>query len=190
MVMDIFSRKIVGFNVQEVESMEHAAGLIQDTCIGEKIQKDQLTLHSDNGGPMKGATMLAMLQKLHVAPSFSRPSVSDDNPYSEALFKTTKYCPFYPKHFISIHEARQWVIKFANWYNNTPHSGIKFVTPIERHEGRDFEILAKRKAVYEEAKIKNPQRWNNRKTRNWDWISEVKLNHLKEEENQAKRIAV
>jgi putative transposase len=180
MILDIFSRKIVGYNVQEKESSEHAAKLIEDSCHLEKIEKNQLTLHSDNGSPMKGATMLAMLEKLHVAASFSRPSVSDDNPYSESLFKTAKYCPFYPKHFDNIQEARHWAIKFVNWYNNLQHSRIKYVTPLERHEGRDIEILRKRKVVYEEVKLKKPNRWNNRETRNWDWIPEVKLNNLKD----------
>jgi putative transposase len=93
LIMDIFSRKIVGFNVHEQESSEHAASLIKQTCHDEKIKPDQVTLHSDNGSPMKGATMLIMLQQLGVIPSFSRPSVSDDNPYSESLFKTIKYHP-------------------------------------------------------------------------------------------------
>lgn len=83
----------MGWSVEEVESAEHAARLITQACLDQGVTKDTLTLHSDNGGPMKGATMLATLQKQQVAPSFSRPSVSDDNPFSESLFKTLKYRP-------------------------------------------------------------------------------------------------
>ena len=118
LVEDIFSRKIVGWEVHDHESAEHASVLIRKTCLAEGIYEDGLVLHSDNGGPMKGATMLATLQTLGVVPSFSRPSVSDDNPYSESLFRTLKYSPAYPnKPFESIVEARQWVHRFVQWYN-------------------------------------------------------------------------
>ncbi len=181
MFMDIFSRKITGYRVHDCESMEHASKLIEDICVGEKILKDQLILHSDNGGAMKGATMLATLQRLGVVPSFSRPRVSDDNPYSESLFKTLKYCPKYPsKPFASIEAANTWVAEFVNWYNNEHlHSGIKFVTPASRHAGKDGEILKKRKEVYQAARMKNPERWS-REIRNWDKIEKVFLNHLQE----------
>lgn len=178
LIMDIFSRRVVGFDVHEIESMELSSDLITKVCKAEGISEEQLTLHSDNGGPMKGATMLATLQKLGVVPSFSRPSVSNDNPYSESLFKTLKYCPKYPDSFESVAEAKRWVIEFTNWYNNTPHSGIKFVTPNQRHNGKDKAILEKRHKVYELAKLKNPERWNGRKTRDWGWINKVKLNCL------------
>lgn len=182
MFMDIYSRKIVGWKVHDCESMEHSADLIEEICILEKILKKQLVLHSDNGGAMKGATMLATLQKLGVVPSFSRPRVSDDNPFSESLFKTLKYCPEYPSSaFSSIDEAKKWVERFVDWYNNKHlHSGIKFVTPSSRHEGRDAAILERRKQVYMKAKLKNPNRWA-RDIRNWDKIEKVYLNHLQEE---------
>ena len=189
LVMDIFSRKIVGFNVYGKESMENASELIEISCKAEKISKEQLTLHSDNGGPMKGATMLATLQKLGVTPSFSRPKVSNDNPYSEALFKTLKYCPKYPEYFESIEEARRWCIMFVDWYNNQQHSGIKFVTPIEKHLGLDQKILINRHQVYEEVKAKNPLRWNNRATRNWNMIKEVYLNYLQKDKNKDIKMA-
>lgn len=177
--MDIFSRKIVGWGVYEKESMDYSSMLFSNICDKENINKDQLTLHSDNGGSMKGATMLATLQKLGVVPSFSRPKVSDDNPYSESLFKTLKYCPEYPLGaFKSMNEAKGWVEKFVDWYNNIHlHSGIKFVTPSQRHNGEDKLILLKRKKVYEEAKQKNPNRWS-KSIRNWDFIEEVFLNNL------------
>lgn len=181
LMMDIWSRRIVGFDVKKEEAMEHSSKLMSSLCKNEGIEKDQLVLHSDNGGPMKGATMLATLERLGVAASFSRPRVSNDNPYSESLFKTLKYCPKYPDRFESPEEAEGWMLMFVDWYNNHPHSGIKFVTPMERHLGLDHEILEKRKKVYEKAKDKNPERWNNRKTRNWDREEKVYLNHLQKE---------
>lgn len=182
MFMDIYSRKIVGQEVFEVESMEFSSALVERICVCEGIQKEQLILHSDNGGAMKGATMLATLQRLGVVPSFSRPRVSNDSPYSEALFKTMKYCPEYPsKPFASIADANTWVNKFVFWYNNIHlHSGIKFVTPVSRHEMKDKKILEKRKEIYEAAKLKNPNRWSGQ-TRNWTKIEKVYLNYLQED---------
>ena len=115
--------------------MEYSSELVDEVCFREGIIKDQLILHSDNGGAMKGAMMLVTLQRLGVIPSFSRPRVSDDNPYSESLFKTLKYCPKYPsKPFSSIEGAMKWVSEFVDWYNNHHlHSGIKFVTPASKH---------------------------------------------------------
>ena len=183
MFMDIFSRKIVGWEVHLEESMFRSSSLIEKICKIEGIEKHQLLLHADNGGSMKGATMLATLQRLGIIPSFSRPRVSDDNPFSESLFKTVKYCPQYPsKPFGSIEQARRWVETFVAWYNNQHlHSGIKFVSPIDRHNGRDSEILNSRKLVYEKAKANNPNRWSS-EIRNWDRVEKVKLNHLQDKE--------
>lgn len=181
MFMDIYSRKIVGFKVHKSESMEYSSSLVEEICFREKILRDQLVLHSDNGGAMKGATMLATLQKLGIVPSFSRPRVSDDNPYSESLFKTLKYCPQYPsKPFNSVEEASAWVNVFTEWYNYSHlHSGIKFVTPASRHDGKDKEILEKRKNVYAIAKSNNPNRWPG-EIRNWNHVEKVYLNYLQE----------
>lgn len=177
LIMDIYSRKIVGWQVYDRESAEYASDVLEAACIEENIKRDQVILHSDNGSPMKGATMLATLQKLGVVPSFSRPSVSNDNPYSEALFKTLKYTPMYPeKPFASLQAAREWVNKFIEWYNyHHMHSGIKFITPIQRHKGHDEAILKKRTEVYLKAKNTHPHRWS-REIRNWDKINEVLLN--------------
>jgi putative transposase len=177
LVLDIYSRKIVGWQVHSEELSVLAADLIKDICHREGIKREQVTLHSDNGSPMKGATMLATLQELGVVPSFSRPSVSNDNPYSESLFRTIKYRPEYPeKTFTDLASARNWVSGFVRWYNfEHCHSGIKFVTPMQRHTGEDFEILAKRKQVYKQAKSQNPERWSG-EVRNWDRIEEVRLN--------------
>jgi transposase InsO family protein len=189
-VMDIYSRKIVGYAVHPEQSAEHASRLIDAVCKDEGIVRDQLTLHSDNGSPMKGATMLSTLQRLGVMPSFSRPSVSDDNPFSEALFKTAKYCPLYPcKPFEGVDEALAWIKDFVSWYNNQHlHSGIKFVTPSSRHNGDDKTILAQRKIVYETAKAQKPERWSG-STRNWDYIKQVALNSLKEKVRTCSNIA-
>ncbi|MDQ7073592.1 MAG: IS3 family transposase [Gammaproteobacteria bacterium] len=181
LIEDIFSRKIVGWEIHEEESAAHASQLIQKACLSEGTHQDGLVLHSDNGSPMKGATMLATLQKLGVIPSFSRPSVSDDNPYSESLFRTLKYTPSYPrKPFESLDEARKWVHGFVQWYNEEHrHSSIRFVTPSQRHNGKDSAILEKRNAVYEAAKERNPTRWSG-DTRDWSPVTEVWLNPPKE----------
>lgn len=180
--LDLFSRKIVGHEVHPCESMDLSSKLLQKICLIEGIEKDQLKVHSDNGGPMKGATMLVTMQWLGVVPSFSRPSVSNDNPFSESLFKTLKYCPEYPsKPFENIEEASDWVNKFVKWYNTEHlHSGINFVTPESKHKGEDVEILRKRNIIYLEARKKNPNRWSG-KTRDWSPVEIVKLNHLKKE---------
>jgi transposase InsO family protein len=172
---DIWSRLIAAWEVHSYESGDVASEIIKK--LERKRCLEGVHLHSDNGSPMKSATMLATLQSLGVAPSFSRPQVSNDNPYSEALFRTLKYNAGYPKSFETIEEAREWVSKFVNWYNNEHrHSRIKYVTPMQRHTGEDKEILEKRKRTYEEAHMKNPNRWS-RGIRNWDHIDTVYLNH-------------
>jgi transposase InsO family protein len=178
LVVDIFSRKAVGAAVHETESSEHAAEMMEQACAAEGIDADQLKLHSDNGSPMKGATLLATLQKLGVVPSFSRPHVSDDNPFSEALFRTAKYRPEYPHgSFASLKAAREWSVSFVDWYNEDHlHSAIRFVTPAQRHSGQDIEILEeKRPAVYEAARARHPERWS-RNTRDWSRPGPVHLN--------------
>ena len=132
-LMDFFSRKIVGWQIYDVESNELAGEVVRDICERENIAPEQVVLHSDNGSPMKGATMLATLQALGVMPSFSRPSVSNDNPFSESLFKTLKYRPVYPRRaFDSLLAARQWVGRFVHWYKHGHrHSAIRFVTPAQ-----------------------------------------------------------
>ena len=175
--MDIYSRKIVGWQVYETESSDLASEVILDICVRENIAPKQVVLHSDNGSPMKGATMLATLQKLGVMPSFSRPACSNDNPFSESLFKTLKYRPAYPRQaFESLMAARQWVGTFVHWYNEEHrHSAINFVTPGQRHVGLDGALLRKRVEVYEAAKAKRPERWSGA-TRSWEPVTTVHLN--------------
>jgi transposase InsO family protein len=184
--LDIFSRKIVGFHVYEKEAAEYAAEVVSKAYLSEGAREGEITLHSDNGSPMKGATMLVMLQKLGVVPSFSRPSVSNDNPYSESMFRTLKYCPLYPsKPFSSIGEAQAWMLRFVDWYNNVhQHSGINFVTPNARHQGLDKVILEKRTHVYEFARQRNPHRWS-KKIRNWEVVGQIYLNPKHSKSNVA-----
>lgn len=181
LVLDIYSRKIVGWQVYEKESSALAADLMTDICRREGVTRDQVILHSDNGSPMKGATLLATLQELGIIPSFSRPSVSNDNPYSESLFRTLKYRPEYPEQaFKDLTAARAWVQAFVDWYNTEHlHSSIHFVTPEQRHTGEDVTILAKRKQVYLQAKSAHPERWQG-EIRNWNPIKEVHLNPEKQ----------
>lgn len=178
LIIDIYSRLITGWEVHRQEAAEHASTLIAKACLKHGVAREQLTLHSDNGGPMKAATMLATLQRLGVVPSFSRPSVSDDNPYSEALFRTLKYTPAWPSApFGDIDAARAWVAQFVRWYNTEHrHSAIEFVTPQQRHEGEHVQILQQRHALYETAKAEHPMRWRGRDTRNWTPTETVWLN--------------
>lgn len=184
MVIDIYSRKIVAWDIADYEGADVSSAMIKKACFTEGVQKNNLFIHSDNGGPMKAATMLATLKRLGVIPSFSRPNVSDDNAYSEALFKTLKYRPWYPsKPFQSIDAAITWVENFVRWYNTEHlHSGISFVTPEDRHQGRDIFILEKRKRVYEQARSQNPKRWSSAIKR-WEMIEVVALNSLNHAKN-------
>jgi len=177
MIVDVFSRKVVGRVVHDVECATYAAELIRAACSAEGRDHEPLILHADNGGPMKGATMLATLQDLGVVPSFSRPRVSNDNPFSEALFRTAKYRPEYPSGpFASLDAARHWVDWFVDWYNNEHrHSAIRFVTPAQRHAGQDVEILARRRELYEQARARFPHRWTTN-TRDWSRVDVVRLN--------------
>ncbi|TMP50003.1 hypothetical protein CWB78_18695 [Pseudoalteromonas sp. S1612] len=126
---------------------------------------------------MKCSSMLETLYSLGVVSSFNRPRVSNDNAYAESIFKTCKYRPDYPyKGFSTIDEARSWVLKFSHWYNfNHKHSGIKYITPHQRHSGVASEVLAKRKEVYQRAKEQTPERWSG-DIRNWDLPEKVHLN--------------
>ena len=174
---------------------------MSDLCKRENIAPDQVVLHSDNGSPMalghpvKGATMLATLQSLGVMPSFSRPAVSNDNPFSESLFRTMKYRPTYPRRpFENLLAARQWVSTFVQWYNHEHrHSAIGFVTPDERHAGKDSALLSQRVEVYEAAKARYPERWSGPRpapgaTRNWQIVGIVHLNpdQLRTDKNRQK----
>jgi putative transposase len=177
LVMDVWSRKIVGWRVAETSSALIASRLITQACRDGNVDPRGLVLHSDNGKPMRASTMIATLQWLGVIPSFSRPHVSDDNPYSESLFRTLKHTPAYPRMpFAGIASARHWVERFIAWYNfEHRHSAIRYVTPDERHCGRETGILERRHALYQRARCANPERWSCG-TRNWAPVEMVVLN--------------
>jgi len=182
LIEDIYSRKAVGWEVYEQECGALAATLLQRTVLCEGCLRQPLVLHSDNGAPMKSATLLSKMVELGVTPSRGRPRVSNDNPYSEALFRTLKYCPQWPKGgFADVEAARAWVRDFVRWYNHEHrHSRICFVTPVERHEGKDREVLAKRHELYQQARARRPERWSG-DTRNWEPSGAVALNPAQEE---------
>ena len=190
MFIDIFSRMIVGWEVHETESSELAKDLLYKIQLKEKVDCSKLVVHSDNGAPMKGLSLKALMEKLEMTASYSRPSVSNDNPYSESLFRTLKYCPDYPeKPFETLDESRQWVNGFVKWYNfEHKHSALKFITPNERHTGKSKEISSKRHNVSLLAREKNPLRWSGQ-TRNWNLDNEVILNPNKAEEKSIQKTA-
>lgn len=175
--IDVWSRKIMGWAVHDRESSEYAAELFREICRAAQLPKDTVVLHMDRGSPMKGSTLRATLEQLGVLPSYSRPHVCDDNPFSEALFRTLKYRPEYPtKPFASEDAARAWVEGFAAWYNNVHlHSAIGYVTPAQRHSHAAEEVLAKRRQVYEAARRRHPERWRSN-IRSWDAPDVVYLN--------------
>lgn len=187
--LDLYSRKIVLAEVLENESDENASRLTIMAINREGIvHQPPKVLHSDNGGPMRSAMLKETLASLGVASSFNRPHTSNDNAFAEAIFKTAKYRPNYPaKGFKSLQEAQAWVMAFVTWYNEVHlHSGLNFVTPIDRHEGRDESILAHRKSVLEAAKQRRPERWS-KETRNCEAKSTVYINKPEEERSESVR---
>lgn len=179
LIADLYSRKIVAWEVHESDEADHAARLLKRAVLAEGVHEAPCkpVLHGDNGATLKSTTVLALLHWLGIEPSYSRPRVSDDNAYAEALFRTAKYRPAYPADgFEDEHAARAWASAFVHWYNHEHlHSGIRYVTPAQRHAGDDQQILAARERVYVEARRRNPERWA-RHTRNWTPVPEVTLN--------------
>lgn len=179
LIQDLYSRKIVAWEVHDTDDSAHAARLVQRAALAEGIAglDDQVVLHGDNGATLKATTVLAMLQWLGVQPSYSRPRVSDDNAFVESLFRTAKYRPEFPSGgFKDLQAAREWASRFVHWYNHEHrHSGIRYVSPAQRHAGEDKALLAARHALYQQARAANPQRWSGR-TRNWTPAGPVALN--------------
>ena len=176
-IIDVWSRKIVGWEVHPRESDKIAAELFRRLASEQNLRG--VRLHSDNGNPMKGATMIMMLYWLGIVPSFSRPRVSDDNAYSESLFKTLKYTAGYPKYFSGLEHARSWMADFVNWYNDKHrHSGIGYITPNQRHSGEGKIVMKKRNAALLKAFSSKPERWS-RKPALWNETETVYLNPSK-----------
>jgi transposase InsO family protein len=166
--------------VAEHEDAQIAADLVGRAYLRERINRGRrqpLILHADNGNAMRAATLEARLEELGVLRSFSRPRVSNDNPYSESLFRTIKYRPDYPRRpFRSKDEACLWVAGFVDWYNHQHrHSGIRFVTPAQRHSGEAEAICRRRARVYEQARQRHPRRWS-RSARCWHQPDVVWIN--------------
>lgn len=179
LILDLYSRKIVGWEVHAEDDADHAAHLVRRTAFAEGIAASTTkpVLHGDNGATLKATTVLAMLHWLGVKPSYSRPRVSDDNAFAEALFRTAKYRPEFPVDgFADLDTARAWAVRFTHWYNfEHKHSGIRYVSPAQRHTGEDQVILDARHAVYLAAKRRNPARWSGA-TRDWSPVGPVTLN--------------
>ena len=179
LILDLYSRKIVGWEVHDSDDSAHAIHLVKRTALAEGIaaMPTKPVLHGDNGATLKATTVVAMLNWLGVKPSYSRPRVSDDNAYAESLFRTAKYRPEFPaKGFADLDTARAWAAEFVRWYNHDHrHSGIRYVSPAQRHAGEDHAILAARHALYLRARALKPTRWSG-KTRNWEPVGAVTLN--------------
>jgi putative transposase len=177
MVIDLYSRKIVGWEVYEREGADHASVLMRRAVLSEQCIALPQVLHSDNGSVQKASTLMATLDALGVEPSYLRPRVSNDNAFAESLFRTCKYRPDYPVGgFATIDEAREWVARFVQWYHDEHrHRSLRYITPAQRHAGLDEEILAKRHQLYQQAKAEHPERWTG-PTRCWEPIAEVWLN--------------
>lgn len=179
LILDLYSRKIVGWEIHEADEAHHAVSLLKRTALAEGVHamSDKPVLHGDNGSTLKATTVLAMLHWLGVKPSYSRPRVSDDNAFVESLFKTAKYRPEFPaRGFATLEDARLWGANFVRWYNlEHRHSGIRYVTPAQRHALEDRAILAARHQTYLQAREQNPARWS-RHTRDWTPVAAVTLN--------------
>lgn len=177
LIEDLFSRKIVAWEVHDTEASDLAAKLVHQACLAEGIATRPLVLHADNGSPMKGATLLETLYRLGITPSYSRPRVSNDNAFAESLFRTCKYRPDYPvNRFKTLDEARAWVLSFVHWYNTQhKHSALQFTTPQQRHTGEAEMIVEHRRQIYKTAKAQRPERWSG-DIRDWNLPGQVWLN--------------
>ncbi len=159
-ILDVYSRCIVGWMVMERESASLAEELIADTCAKEGIAPQQLTLHADRGSAMTSKTVAQLLADLGVTKTHSRPHVSNDNPYSEAQFKTMKYRPGFPEQFGSLMDARLWMRQFGAWYNHEHrHSGLGLLTPATVHAGQAPAVLSARQEVLQDAYVAHPERF-------------------------------
>jgi putative transposase len=159
-ILDIFSRYVVGWMLADAESAKLAKRLIDETCRKEGIQAGQLTIHADRGSAMTAQPVVALMANLGITKTHSRPHVSDDNPYSEAQFKTLKYCPAFPERFGSIEDAAAFCRAFFPWYNHEHrHSGIGLMTPATIHHGKSEVVSQVRQAALLVAFNNHPERF-------------------------------
>ena len=177
MIEDLYSRYGVHWEVHETESGAFASTLIAQAVLKCCKNGERPLLHSDNGSPMKSFTMRAKLEALGIKPSYSRPRVSNDNPYIESMFRTVKYCPQWPSQgFDSLNAARNWVASFIRWYNEEHrHSALNYITPGQQYRGEGQKLLEAREDLYQQAKERHPSRWSGA-TRNWQSVNAVALN--------------
>lgn len=179
LILDLYSRKIIAWEVWEEENAEHSRDILHRAWLAENIAAEArpLVLHGDNGSPFKAMTVQALMHELGVTPSRSRPRVSNDNAFAESMFRTVKYHPTLPETgFGDLAAARKWFASFCDWYNHCHrHSGLRFVTPDEKHRNLDVGILAGRDSLYREARTKNPGRWIGGGTRNWKPVEQTSL---------------
>jgi putative transposase len=159
-VLDVFSRYVVGWMIAHRESAQLAKQLFEDTCRKQSIQRDQLTVHADRGSSMTSKPVAFLLSDLGVTKTHSRPHVSNDNPYSESHFRTLKYRPAFPSRFGSIQDARVFAVDFFHWYNQEHHhSGISLLTPSSLHHGQAPTVIAQRQSVLDAAYLAHPERF-------------------------------
>ena len=159
-ILDLFSRSVVGWMIAEQESATLAQRLIAESCDKQKIVKDQLTLHADRGSSMKSKVVALLLADLGVTKTHSRPHVSNDNPFSESQFKTMKYRPEFPERFGCLQDARAFGCVFFPWYNGEHrHSGVALYTPADVHYGRVNEVYQRRQAAWDAAYQRSPNRF-------------------------------
>lgn len=181
-ILDLYSRKIVASEVWEEENAVHSQTLLRRACLAENIaaKNKPLVLHGDNGSPLKAATVHALMYQLGVTPSHSRTGLSNDNPHAEAFFRTGKYHTSLPTGgFATVEEARTWADHLIQWHNHEHrHSALRFVTPAQKHAGQDSALLAERKRLYEAKRAETPDRWIQKKTRNWDPVLTSTLNPI------------
>ena len=185
-ILDIFSRYVPGWMVAEAENASLAEQFIAEACDKQGIIKEQLIIHADRGSSMKAKLVAELMADLGVTKSHSRPHNSNDNPYSEAQFKTVKYCPKFPERFGSIQDARSFGRKFFPWYNNEhKHGGISLLTPAQVHHGQAEQVIASRNKVLYEAYMKHPNRFKNKIPQHPQLPKEVWINKPNDSRNSA-----
>lgn len=184
-ILDIFSRYVVGWMVADQESSQLAKRLIQDTCLKQNIVPGQLTIHADRGSSMTSKPVAFLLADLGITKTHSRPHVSDDNPYSESQFRTLKYRPDFPARFGSIQDSRSFSQSFFAWYNHEHrHSGLGLLSPTVVHHGQAPQVIHQRQIVLNAAYAAHPERFVNQPPKPMPLPTEVWINKPLNTENK------